>query len=298
MSVFAFALFKKLIDRGMPDVFVRLLVYWYRTQNACVRWSTACSEMFTVSNGVRQGGILSPLFFNVYMDGLSDILCKTECGCTMGGRMINHLMYADDVVLLSPSAKGLQRLINICAAYGDSHDIKFNHAKTVCMYLPSKGNCTLNSPLIYLNSQLLSLVPKFKYLGSLITQDNSDDENMRRQRFHHCSASIKVNLIKTYCAPYCSQLWVNHTKCSYNKLRVAYNNAYRRVLGYVKSDSASNMFVNNQVDNFDAHNRHLIYSLRSRILNCNNSIVVCLNDCFYIRGRYMWTSWQKSLYTV
>ena len=100
------------------------------------------------------------------------------------------------------------------------------------------------------------------------------------------------------CAPYCSQLWVNHTKCSYNKLRVAYNNAYRRVLGYVKSDSASNMFVNNQVDNFDAHNRHLIYSLRSRILNCNNSIVVCLNDCFYIRGRYMWTSWQKSLYTV
>ena len=100
-------LFKKLIDRGMPDVFVRLLVYWYRTQNACVRWSTACSEMFTVSNGVRQGGILSPLFFNVYMDGLSDILCKTECGCTMGGRMINHLMYADDVVILSPSAKGL-----------------------------------------------------------------------------------------------------------------------------------------------------------------------------------------------
>ena len=104
---------KKLIDRGMPDVFVRLLVYWYRTQNACVRWSTACSEMFAVSNGVRQGGILSPLFFNVYMDGLSDILCRTECGCTMGGRMLNHLMYADDIVLLSPSAKGLQRLVDI-----------------------------------------------------------------------------------------------------------------------------------------------------------------------------------------
>ena len=36
----------------------------------------------------------------------------------------------------------LQRLVDICAAYGDIHDIKFNHAKTVCMYLPSKGNCT------------------------------------------------------------------------------------------------------------------------------------------------------------
>ena len=82
-------LFKQLINRGMPDVFVRLLVYWYRTQNAWVRWSTACSEMFTVSNGVRQCGILSPLLFNVYMDGYRDILCTIVCGCTGGGRMIN-----------------------------------------------------------------------------------------------------------------------------------------------------------------------------------------------------------------
>ena len=48
------ALFKKLTDRGMPDVVVRILVYWYRTQNACVRWSTACSEMFTNNNNKIQ----------------------------------------------------------------------------------------------------------------------------------------------------------------------------------------------------------------------------------------------------
>ena len=189
----------------MPDVFVRLLVYWYRTQNACVRWGTACSEMFTVSNGVRQGGILSPLFFNVYMYGLSEILCRTECGCTMGGRMINHLMYADDLVILSPSAKGLQRLVDICAAYGDIHDIKFNHAKTVC-------NCTLTSPHISLNLQKLSFVPKFDYFGSFVTQDNSEDENMRRQRgncyarsnliiknCYACSPVVKCDLFKAFC---------------------------------------------------------------------------------------------------
>ena len=98
--------------------------------------------------------------------------------------MINHLMYADDLVILIPSAKGLQRLEDICAAYGDIHDITFNHTKTVCMYLPSKGNCrhTLNPPLISLNLQKMYFVPKFKYLDSFITQDNSDDENMRRQR--------------------------------------------------------------------------------------------------------------------
>ena len=102
---------------------------------------TSCSDMFTVSNVVRQGGILSPIFLTCIMDGLSDILCRTECGCTMGGRMINHLMYAHDLVMLSPLAKGIQRLVDICAAYDDIHDTTCNYTKTVCMYLPSKGNC-------------------------------------------------------------------------------------------------------------------------------------------------------------
>ena len=76
----------------MPHVFVRLLVPLYRTQKACVRRCTACSEMFAVSNGVRQGGILSSLFFNVYMDGLSDILCITETGVAIGSIMTSHFM--------------------------------------------------------------------------------------------------------------------------------------------------------------------------------------------------------------
>ena len=111
-------------------------------------------------------------YFNVYMDGLRDILCRTECGCTVGDRMINHLMCADDLEMLSPSVKELQRLVDICAAYIHIHDIIFNHTKTVCLYLPSKVNCTLNSPIISLNFQKLSFVLKFKYLGSFITQDN------------------------------------------------------------------------------------------------------------------------------
>ena len=57
------------------------------------------------------------------MNALSDILCRTECGCTMGGKMINHIMYADDLVILSHSAKALHRLADICAAYGDNYTL-------------------------------------------------------------------------------------------------------------------------------------------------------------------------------
>ena len=74
------------------------------------------------------------MFCNVYVDGLSDILCITETGCAIGGIMTNHFMYADDLVILSPSAKGLQQLINICADCGERHDIIFNHADCMHVY--------------------------------------------------------------------------------------------------------------------------------------------------------------------
>ena len=114
-------LFKKLIDRGMPLIFVRILMEWYTTQKACVRWGSAVSDSFVVTNGVRQGGILSPLLFNVYMDGLSSSLSNTPTGCAIGGVMVNHIMYADDLVVISPSVKGLQRLLDVCAVYGQTH---------------------------------------------------------------------------------------------------------------------------------------------------------------------------------
>ena len=53
-------LFSKLIDRNVNHIYVRILMYWYCNQMFCVKWVTTFSEYFTVSNGVRQGGIMSP----------------------------------------------------------------------------------------------------------------------------------------------------------------------------------------------------------------------------------------------
>ena len=61
----------KLIKRGVCGYLLRIIIYWYETQTMCVKWGNITSGSFGVSNGVRQGGILSPLFFNVYVDNLS-----------------------------------------------------------------------------------------------------------------------------------------------------------------------------------------------------------------------------------
>ena len=115
------------------------------------------------------------------MDYLSESLCNTQTGCNVGGVMINHLMYGDDLVIISPSVKGLQRLLDICDVYGQNHDIWFNHDKTVCMYMPSGICYYLNTPVVVLNGIQLAFVRTYKYVGTVMICDYADDANMRRQ---------------------------------------------------------------------------------------------------------------------
>ena len=72
---------------------------------------------FTASNGVPQGGIISPLLFNLYIDDLSILLAKSNIGCNFGEMSVNHFSYADDTAVLSPSASGLKKMLDICSIY-------------------------------------------------------------------------------------------------------------------------------------------------------------------------------------
>ena len=63
-------LFKKLMDKGLPPLVVRALVFIYQEQTVWVRWGNAKSSQFGIVNGTRQGSVLSPCFFAVYMDEL------------------------------------------------------------------------------------------------------------------------------------------------------------------------------------------------------------------------------------
>ena len=78
-----------------------------------IRWGDKLSAPFKVGNGVRQGGILSPALFNLYMNDLSVQLNMCRTGCVLGNTLLNHFMYAYDLAILSPSSTGFQQLLNI-----------------------------------------------------------------------------------------------------------------------------------------------------------------------------------------
>ena len=69
-----------------------------------VKWRSTLSSKFQVTNGVRQGGVLSPLLFNVYVNEPSELLNKSSIGGNMCGTIIYHMLYADDICIVSLSS--------------------------------------------------------------------------------------------------------------------------------------------------------------------------------------------------
>ena len=105
-------LFNVLLDDGISPAMVHLLAYWYSHQKMCVRWNSVLSTCFTIGNGTRQSGVLSPYIFSRYTRGMIRSIANCAVGCNIGNMSVNILAYADDIVLLSPSWRGLQLLID------------------------------------------------------------------------------------------------------------------------------------------------------------------------------------------
>jgi len=94
-------LFLKLINRKVPVGFVRLMKNWYSRLCCMVRWNDITGAAFPVLCGVRQGGILSPFLFAIYVDSLISDLRQSGYGLYIGTLFVGCVVYADDIVLLS-----------------------------------------------------------------------------------------------------------------------------------------------------------------------------------------------------
>ncbi len=116
---------------------------------------------FSVNNGVRQGGILSPKLFIVYMDDFSVNLNDTNIGCHINGTKCNHISYAEDLCLISISSAGMQRLLNICEEYGSEHDLIYNNNKSMSMCF--KTNLKMKDPSFTLNNIKLQYVEEIPW---------------------------------------------------------------------------------------------------------------------------------------
>ena len=281
-------LFLKLIRRGVPINLVFFLRSWYSHQKLRVIWGSVKSSAFGMSNGIRQGSIISPYLFNVYVDDLNKMLNDSGLGCYVGEKPSNNFSYADDIALLAPSARALNSMLAICAEFARVNLMEFSPSKSVVLLILPRRYHISRPPNIYLNGSLLSYVDQFKYLGHFITADFADDLDIDRERrslaargnillrkFGQCSYEVKCMLFKTYCYQlYSCSLWARYKKSSINRLRVCFNTILRRLLGLPQWSSASNMFVEMRMRSLQEVRRQLSYSLMMRV-NSSENLLLC-----------------------
>ena len=93
---------------------------------------------------------------------------------------INHVLCADDICLLAPTASDMQTLLDVCYEYGIDNDILFNPIKSVCTVFKPKAY-KLYFPTVSIGSDALKFIRESKYLSFTFSDSKSDDCDMLRQ---------------------------------------------------------------------------------------------------------------------
>ena len=241
-------LFKLLVSRQLPPPIIRVLINFYTGNYVRVAWCGIVSHYFLAINGVKQGGVLSPVLFCLYIDGLLVALSKAGVGCFIGDYFVGALAYADDVVLLAPSASALRIMLAICDKYANEYCISFNASKSKCLVvLPRKRRflCDyINNCTFYVSNNPIEYVDSFAHLGHVITNQLTDNADILKRRndfvgqsnnvlcyFSKLSSYIKYRLFHSYCMSlYGSELWLLSNDQIID-LYVSWRKSLRRIWG-------------------------------------------------------------------
>lgn len=102
----------------------------YSGLTAAVHWLSKISDWFPVNQAVRQGGVLSPLLYLVFLDDLIKALRRSGAGCEQLGRYVGTLVFADDVVLLADTPQDLNSMLQIVQSYTTQCHYSINPQKS------------------------------------------------------------------------------------------------------------------------------------------------------------------------
>ena len=236
-------LYAILEKRNLPPIVLRLLMDMYERQESRCRYFDTVSDYYSIANGVRQGGVASPILFIVYMDVLYQRLESAGIGCHIGSVFFGMLGYADDIILLATSIHGLNKMLETCADFGHEFDVKYNATKSKFIVLGGFRNANFSGKVMLMGEDLKK-VDEIDFLGNTIRWDlgkASDikakvvDLNSRVNTLNYKLSiawyEVKAKLFVVKCAhAYGSEAWQLDDKAS-AEYWSAYGQGVRRLLG-------------------------------------------------------------------
>ena len=225
-------LFRLLLSRGLCPVICRLIATLYTNQTSRVKWGSSFSETFSINNGVKQGEVLSPILFGVYIRSLVDKLEHSRAGCYIGHIFMRAFGYADDIILLAPCKKSLCVLLDICKQFSLKFQVNFNSSKSKLIVFSNANDC--DTSVSVSSEQHLGYI-----IGNQVSQEcikNITNDFIKRVNvlsavFKFTFSETKYFLFKVFCMSlYGSVLWdfsFKHVEMFYTTWR----KCIRRLLG-------------------------------------------------------------------
>ena len=162
-------LWLKLEDLGIGGNTLNVIKAMYSDVEDCVRLNGVDTELFKVMNGLKQGCMLSPLLFNLFINNLVETINSLGLGVDIGQEKVSVLLYADDLVLVAETEADLQTLLNTLSCWCTRNHITVNESKSNIVHFrtPSIPRTLFNFSCC---GKALSVSAQYNYLGLLLTE--------------------------------------------------------------------------------------------------------------------------------
>lgn len=173
--------YKLIVQFGIRDKTLRVLQDIYKGNKARVKVNGKFSPEFESSIGLRQGCILSPLLFDVYINDLVKKINKSNLGITIEdekgiSKSISCLLYADDIVVITDDSTKLQKMLDLVTEWCHMWQMEVNHSKCGMM-----TNNNGDQPKFTLTCKEIPQVSEYKYLGVIFTPDGTWDKEIKQR---------------------------------------------------------------------------------------------------------------------
>ena len=141
----------------------------YSSSNSQLRLNSHLTSSFNVTSGVRQGDAMSPILFSIFLNDLATGIKDKNCGDDLDECNISILLYADDIVLMAPTEKKLQKMLNFVSKWCQKWRMAVNSDKTKIIHF--RPACNEKSEFSFsMGSNSLEIVSNYKYLGVMFDE--------------------------------------------------------------------------------------------------------------------------------
>ena len=175
-SIWHDGLLYKLLKCNIGGKFYDLINSIYSNTKCSIKCGNQRTEYFNYCKGVRQGCILSPMLFNLYLNEIPSLLDNNDTDGILlpNGSRLNCLLYADDLVLISNSTKGLQNALTILSQFCEDWLLNVNAKKTKILIFQKKcRKSTYEKQHFFINGNKIEIVNNYTYLGINVSSNGS-----------------------------------------------------------------------------------------------------------------------------